>query len=70
LTAQSAKGVDARRQTERNSRKASGGEIDTATVLRVFFKSAKGVDARRQTERNSRKASGGEIDTATVLRVF
>ena len=35
----SAKGADARRQTEGNTRVPSGGEPDTATVLRVFRKS-------------------------------
>ena len=67
---QSAKSAHARRQTERHSRKALGGEPDTATVLRVVPKSAKGADARRRTEGNFRKALGGEPDTAPVLRVF
>jgi hypothetical protein len=35
LQQQSAKGADARHQTERNSR-ISGGALDAATVLRVF----------------------------------
>jgi len=39
LTRGSAKGADARRQTEKELREALGGEPETATVLREFLES-------------------------------
>jgi hypothetical protein len=61
-SSKSAKGADARRQTDRNIRVAWGGELDTAAVLRVFLKRA--ADLKRMVNHSAMERVGFNVAPA------